>query len=184
MCKLTRSSAVVETHPPFTGTAASLCASSAGSSATVVLLSVLWFLVEVHSQTEFPHVSFRGVNLTDHGYVDLSLVGTDLGDPGNSVRCHTDLQMCCSSAQGENTRGDWRFPNGDRLQFSGSTPAPDIYEVRGAQRVDLVRRNNADSPSGIYRCEIATSAVNDDNDRSVRDMVYVGLYATGGIVTA
>ena len=139
--------------------------------------------MEVHSQTEFPYVSFRGETLPNHGYVDLSLVGTDIGDPGDSVRCHTDLQVCCSTAQGVDSRGDWHFPNGGRLQFSSSIPPPDIYEVRGAQRVDLVRRNNADSPSGIYRCEIATNAVNDDDDRSVREMVYVGIYGSGGMFT-
>ena len=138
--------------------------------------------MEVHSQAEFPYVSFRGETLPNHGYVDLSLVGTDLGDPGNSVRCHTDLQACCSQAQGGDHRGDWRFPNGDRLQFSHSTPAPDIYEIRGAQRVDLLRRNNADSPSGIYRCEIATNAVNDDNDNSVRERIFVGIYGSGGML--
>ena len=36
-------------------------------------------------------------------------------------------------------------------------------------------------PSGIYLCDIATNAVHDDNDISVRESVYVGLYATGGI---
>ena len=147
------------------------------------LLSLLWSLVEVHSQTGFPYVSFRGETLPNHGYVDLSLVGTDLGDPGDSVRCHTDLQVCCSTSQDSNRRGDWRFPNGDRLQFSSSTPAPDIYEARGAQRVDLLRRNNADSPSGIYRCEIATNAVNDEDDSSVRERIYVGIYGSGGMFT-
>ena len=48
-------------------------------------------------------------------------------------------------------------------------------------RVNLHRRNNAMSPSGIYRCDIATDAVHDDIDLSVRETVYVGLYASGGI---
>ena len=39
--------------------------------AVVVSLSLLWSLVEVHSQT-FPYVSFRGQNLANHSYVDLS----------------------------------------------------------------------------------------------------------------
>ena len=63
----------------------------------------------------------------------------------------------------------------DRLQFSGSSN--DIYESRDFRRVDLRRRNNAHSPSGIYRCDIETSAVNDDDGR---ETVYVGLYASGG----
>ena len=109
--------------------------------------------------------------MANHSYVDLSLVGDD--DSGSdSVQCHTDLTTCCSSAQGSH-RGDWYFPNRDRLQFSN-----DIYEVRGAQRVDLRRSNSASSPVGIYRCEIPTNAVHDDTDISVRATVYVGLYTS------
>ena len=97
------------------------------------------------------------------------------------MRCHTDLQVCCSAVQGGERRGDWHFPDGERLLFS-SNPG-DIYFVRGGQQIDLLRRNNAGSPSGIYRCEIATNAVNDDDDRFVRETVYTGLYASGGIIS-
>ena len=128
-------------------------------------------MVEVHSQT-VPYVSFMGTNLPNHSYVDLTLVGS-AGDGGDSVQCHTDLSTCCSGAQGEN-RGDWYFPNGDRLRFSNGPD--DIYETRDAQRVDLRRRNNGDT-SGIYRCDIETNAVNYEDGR---ETVYVGLYASGG----
>ena len=80
----------------------------------VCLLSLLWSLVEVHSQT-FPYVSFNGQTLANHSYVDLSLVGND-GSGSDSVQCHTDLSTCCSSNQGPH-RGDWYFPNGTRLPF-------------------------------------------------------------------
>ena len=36
-------------------------------------------------------------------------------------------------------------------------------------------------PSGIYCCEVQTVAVHDDNDLSVGEAVYVGLYVSGGI---
>ena len=111
-----------------------------------------------------------GQNLTNHSYVDLSLVGTSGSD---SVQCHTDLGTCCSGSQGWH-RGDWYFPNGTRLQFSG------VFEYREAQRVDLRRHNSAISPTGLYRCDIATNDVYDDDDISVRDTVYVGLYTTSG----
>ena len=117
-------------------------------------------------------VSFRGETLPNHGYVDLSLVG-DAEDGGDSVQCHTDLTTCCSENQGSH-RGDWYFPDGERLQFS-NRPV-DIYESRLAQRVDLRRRNDALSPSGIYHCEIPV-----DDDNSVRETVYVGIYGSGGI---
>ena len=140
----------------------------------LLLLCLLSALVEVHSQT-VPYVSFMGTNLPNHSYVDLTLVGSAAG---SSVQCHTDLSSCCSGAQGPD-RGDWYFPNGDRLQMSNGPD--DIYEQRTAQRVDLRRRNNGDT-SGIYHCTIETNAVHSDDgsDTTTRETVYVGLYASGG----
>ena len=139
------------------------------------LLLLVTFLVEVHSQT-FPYVSFVGQTLANHSYVNLSLVGVD-NSGIDSVQCHTDLAYCCSGHQGSH-RGDWYFPNGDRLPFSYGGG---IYEHRTAQRVDLRCRNSATSLVGIYRCDIPTNALHDDTDISVRATVYVGLYtAIGG----
>ena len=147
---------------------------------SVLLCVLLWSAVEVHSQSA-PYVSFMGETLPNHSYVDLTLVGDDsYGDPGNTVRCHTDLDSCCTSVQGPHVhRGDWYFPNGTRLPFSGYY-GYNIYEARGPQRVDLRRRYNSNSPSGIYRCDISTNTIHHDYDLSMRDTVYVGLYATGG----
>ena len=128
--------------------------------------------MEVHSQT-VPYVSFMGETLPNHSYVDLTLVGDHSNE---SVQCHTDLATCCSGSQGLH-RGDWYFPDGTRLPFPGQG---DIQEVRVAQLVEIRRRNHANSPSGIYRCDIPTDAVNDDDDISVRETVYAGVYATGG----
>ena len=136
------------------------------------LLLVFLSLVEVHCQTA-PYVTFMGNNVPNHGYVDLSLVGDD-GSGSDSVQCHTDLTTCCTSPQGSH-RGDWYFPDGSRLGFFD-----DIFEDRNALRVDLRRRNNANSPVGIYRCDIPTEAFHDDTDISVRDTVYVGLYTASG----
>ena len=133
---------------------------------SALVLFVLWSLVEVHSQTEYPYVSFMGENLPNHSYVDLTLVGIDSGvNTGDIVRCITDLSTCCTNGQGVH-RGDWYFPNETRLRFSGM--GDNIFESRVAQRVTLRRRNNPMSPSGIYRCDIPTFAVHDDNDLSVR----------------
>ena len=139
------------------------------------LCLLLWSLVEVHSQTA-PYVSFMGESLPNHGYVNLTLVGDDSGDPGNTVRCHTDLSTCCHITQGRH-RGDWYFPDGTRLPFPGDG---DITEARGDQRVDIRHNNNANSSSGIYRCDIPTNDVRYSYDTSVRETVYVGLYSTGG----
>ena len=139
----------------------------------VLLVSLFWSVV--CSQT-FPYVSFLGQTLANHSYVDLSLVGRDYY---GGVQCHTDLTTCCSGGQGVH-RGDWYFPNGNRLPFSNEES--DIYEVRVSQRVDIHRRSSATSPVGIYHCDIPTEAVHDDDDISIRAAVYVGLYpASGGM---
>ena len=143
---------------------------------SVLLVVLLWSLVEVHSQTA-PYVSFMGENLPNHSYVDLTLVGDDISDPGNTVSCHTDLSTCCRAGQGVH-RGHWYFPDGYRLE--GVSLGGDIYERRETQQVHLRRRNNAIYPSGIYSCDIATVAVHDVNDPYVVETVYVGLYASGG----
>ena len=110
-----------------------------------------------------------GENLPNHAYVDITAVEEVM-----SVECHTDLFTCCTGSQGDH-RGDWYFPNGSVP--SDSDAGGDIYKRRGVVRVDLRRRNNATSPSGIYRCEIETVAVNDNNvDTITGETVYVGLY--------
>ena len=140
----------------------------------LLLLCLRWSLVEVHSQTEYPYVSFMGETLPNHAFVNLSLVGDD--DSGSdSVQCHTDLDTCCTSVLG-NHSGGWIPPN---MPFSNNASASG-YEVYKAQRVDLQGRSSGDMLSGIYRCDIPTNAVHDDIDLSVRDSVYVGLYASGG----
>ena len=123
------------------------------------------------------YVSFLGTNLPNHGYVNLTLVG-DTRNGSDSVQCHTDLSTCCNDAQGSD-RGDWYFPNGERLDFGGHHG--DIYQWRLAKRVDLHQRNSG-VISGIYCCTIETNAVhnNDHSDTTTRETVYVGLYANGG----
>ena len=112
-----------------------------------------------------------GQALADHSYVDLSTVGS-ADDNSNSVVCHTDLSTCCSGGQGIH-RGDWYFPDGTPLQFSGT-----IYLGRGAQ-IAIIRRTTATGPTGIYRCRIATNDVH-NSDNSLRVSVYVGLYPADG----
>ena len=134
----------------------------------VSLLLLPWLLMmEVYCQQTIPYVSFMGQTLANHSYVDISQVGT--GDA--AVQCHTDLPTCCRLAQGPH-RGDWYFPNGTRLPFPGGGYT--ITLSHQAQRVDLRRTvSTALGPTGIYRCDIETDALH-DND--MNETVYVGLY--------
>ena len=146
------------------------------SSLLVLLLLFLLSLVEVHCQQTFPYVSFMGQSLANHSYVDLSTVG-NAGDNSDGVVCHTDLSTCCSGSQGVH-RGGWYFPDGTVLPFIGSSVP--IGDGRAA-KIAVIRRTTATGPTGIYRCDIPTNAVHDNNDISVRDSVYVGLYPADGM---
>ena len=143
----------------------------------VFLVLICSLVAVVHSQTA-PYISFMGVNLPYHSYVDLTTVGDDISDSGNTViLCHTDLESCCqllSPTSGNN--GEWYFPNGSSLV--GSQMSDNIYRLHGVQVVHIRHRNNAMSPTGIlYQCEIETIAVNDDDVNTITgETVYVGLY--------
>ena len=142
-----------------------------------VLLCLLWSLVEVQSQTEYPYISFLGPTLSNHSYVDFNDVGENRFS-SDTVQCHTDLSTCCHTEQ-LSPRGDWFFPNGTRLPLANESG--DIQESPRDQVVHIRRRNLAIIvPSGIYRCFIGTNAVHDNNDPSVGEAVYVGLYHNGG----
>ena len=153
--------------------------STMGSKLSVSsLFLLLLFLVEVHSQQTFPYVSFSltGPALANHSYVDLSTVGS-ASDNSDSVVCHTDLITCCSAGQGIH-RGNWSFPDGTVLPFIG--PGVTIGQGSAAQRAVIRRTGGATGPTGIYHCRIATVAVHSDDDISVRDSAYVGLYPADG----
>ena len=145
-----------------------------GTAVSVLLFLLVLSLVEVYSQTA-PYVTFMEEALPNHSYVDLSLVGD--ANSGNEIVCKTDLSTCCNEGAGAD-RGDWYFPNGDRLPFSGL-----LVEKRLNQRVELhPGAGNGSIPSGIYRCSIETIAVNSavNTDNTTRETVYVGLYDSGG----
>ena len=126
----------------------------------VVSLSLLWSLVEVHPQTEYPYVSFMGEILPNNSYVDLTLVGTN---PTNStLQCISDLDG--------SYRGDWYFPDEERVQtyeYEG------IYASYENQSIYLQHNNIYYAQSGIYQCVIEVAG---DDEAAVNKTVYVGLY--------
>lgn len=143
------------------------------------LLLVLYLLrgLEVNSQT-FPYVSFAYFVIPNHGYINIHLVGTSFI---NSVQCRTDLSTCCRSEGEDHHNGQWYFPNGSAVQNQDSPGDADIYQIQGNMSVDIRRNNRAISPTGVYRCEIPTIALQ-DNNISMTATVYVGLYSSGGIL--
>ena len=138
------------------------------------LLSLLLSLVKINCQN-IPYVSFIGVNLPNHAYVDLTLVGQDISNIGNILRCRTDLSTCCTSNQGIH-RGEWYFPDGTALLDAFESGSGDFFKFYSNQVIQIRRRNGAISPTGIYRCEIPTVAASIASDPVTGESVYIGLY--------
>ena len=129
----------------------------------------VWLYLSVHCQAKkYPQVTFKGNDLANHSYLDLSLVGTSDSD---SVQCHTDVKTCCSAGQGLH-RGDWISPNGARIEYYQEG---DIYQRRYHRTVGLYSNNG--SESGIYYCKIALKNVFDSKRIG---FFYIGLYQNGG----
>ena len=112
------------------------------------------------------YISHNRHDLLNHTYLNLSQVGNTTS---RSVSCWTNYLSCCMVFHRE--QGGWYLPSG--LIFWGSISTPDIYVEHGYQEVRLIRKNNANRPSGIYRCDIPTST-------SVMQSLYLGLYYDSG----
>ena len=139
-----------------------------------LLLCLFFDLVEVHSQSA-PYLTFMGNNIPNHSYMDLNTVGSVTSNESLRLQCHTDLITCCTGTEGPG-RGDWYFPNGNKLPLYDYNYIPVLSELRGPQQV-IVHRDRDGGTSSIYRCDIETIAVNNNNGRV---SLFVGLYASGG----
>ena len=93
-----------------------------------------------------------------------ALVLTDIGEGGSALICLSDSTQCCRGSNNPNAPtplGNWYFPNGSVVRSSNF--GGDIYMDRGASMVRLNRRNNAQSPTGVYRCEVVDARGNTQN---------------------
>ena len=145
------------------------------SAIAPLLLCLLSAVVEVYSQTA-AYLTIKGKNIPNNSYVDFNTVGRKIEhQKPNTLHCHTDLNTCCRRAQGPD-RGDWYFPNGNRLPIYTYINIPVLSEGRGRQQVVVYYRGNVGT-SGIYRCDIETIAV---NNNSGNVSLFVGLYTSGG----
>ena len=104
--------------------------------------------------TQQPPVSSSGVALSlgDQSYPNNSIIlFEDIGEAANALLCMTDRVDCCSG-DSFGGGGHWYFPNSSEAE--GGFLGGSIYRNRGPQVVRLNRRNDAQSPNGMYRCEI------------------------------
>ena len=139
----------------------------------VVLSLLFWSALEIQSQTiSSPYLSFKGNDLPNNSYVDISQIG-NAGDGSDSVQCISELDYCCNNHT-SHLVADWYFPDGTRPNFSNGFD--DIYEARRSHRADLRRRNMDNSSTGIYCCRVPFNVSNP----SARKILCVGVYTDLG----
>ena len=130
----------------------------------------MYFCAEIRFQL---NDAFYGNNsVVDLG--DIGVGSNTLGD-GDSMglRCLTDSTQCCRGSDNPSTGalGEWYFPDGT-LVPDGLVASRDIFRNRGPSVVRLNRRNNAQSPTGVYRCEIPDASGTNRN-------IFVGVNTNG-----
>ena len=107
------------------------------------------------------YLSLNDDIIPNHGYVEISRIGST---DDSALLCHTNRPP-----DGANSRGDWHAPDGTRVHNSD---VPGVTRNRAAMVVRLWRTSGT-PPEGIYQCTI-------EDATSTLQMVYVGLYNTGG----
>ena len=95
----------------------------------------------------------------------------EIGEDNAALICQTDLRPCCSSPP--NRYGQWYYPDGTLV--ANFAAGQNFYRGRGDDGVvRLNRRNNAQSPPGIYTCEVP------DNSRRIQRLI-VGVVSQDGM---
>ena len=93
--------------------------------------------------------------LGDRTYLNNTIVLiTDIGEGDNALLCMTDSPDCCKPPNGNTRQGEFYYPDNSAVGYSFTNS---LYRNRGPQVVRLNRRNNALSPTGVYRCQIPDS---------------------------
>ena len=112
-------------------------------------------------------------------YQNNSLVSLeDIGEDDGALNCMTDLADCCqqpyTDGTGQDTIGNWCFPNETRVPSSGMQW--DFHRTRGQSVVRLHRRRGG--VNGIYSCMVPDAT-------NVTQTLYIGLYtaSTGECMT-
>ena len=97
---------------------------------------------------------FRGVPFPNNSVLSLNNIGDT--STGSAILCTTNRSPCCSTTL--NRFGEWYYPDGSVVPNNGA--GEEFFRGRGDnQTIYLNRRNNAQSPSGSFCCELP-----DDSD--------------------
>ena len=92
----------------------------------------------------------------------------EIGEGRNALLCITNKSDCCKYGEPHYKR-EWYFPNGSLVRINGKGDS--FYRDRDLSIVRLNQRNNDTSLSGIFQCEIPSTATLIN--------IYIGIYHDG-----
>ena len=94
------------------------------------------------------HLIFQNVSYPNNSVLSLNNIGEFT--TGSAILCTTNRSPCCSTP---NRVGEWYYPNGSMVPNNAAGYS--FYRGRGNnQTIYLNRRNNAQSPTGSFCCEL------------------------------
>lgn len=89
----------------------------------------------------------NGVRMPYNNHTSINI--NDIGTGESALLCFTENTNCCGLP---NRTGEWYYPDGTLIL--SASHGFDLFRNRGSQIVRLNRRNNAQSPTGRYCCEV------------------------------
>ena len=135
----------------------------------VVLVALFELLFSFGGETQetFPFVDLFRIRLRNNSWSSVDALSNTSG-----LRCVTDLETCCSTAQGSAERA-WILPNGTRLTQDGVQEISSLT-VRAAEHTFELLLSDPKAGKnrmldGVYECVIDTST-------GPRQSFFVGVY--------
>ena len=92
------------------------------------------------------YFELNGVALVNNSAIKVA----DVGSGETALLCKTDRESCCGTPP--DREGEFYYPNG--VQVPIRSAGHGFYRDRRAQRIRLNRRLGANTPTGVFRCEI------------------------------
>ena len=102
--------------------------------------------------TDQVQLVFQGTSYPNNSALPLNDIGTI--STGSTILCSTNRSPCCSINPYQ--FGGWYYPNGSIVPYN--YVGENFYTTRSRyQSIHLNRRNNAQSPTGSFCCELPDS---------------------------
>ena len=94
--------------------------------------------------------SLRGQSYPNHGLVLIDDIGETDETRDRGLNCLSDLTDCCSSANAQDDRGEFDFPDGSTVPFLGNI-RNGYYRIRSTTQITLNRRPEG-TAQGLFQC--------------------------------